>query len=98
MRFWQTARREISLDEKTLVMAILNATPDSFSDGGKFFEIDAALRQAAKYIEEGADILDIGGESTRPKGQRISSEEETRRVVPLIEKIAKSFDVPISIV
>ncbi len=94
---WQTTRREISLDEKTLVMAILNATPDSFSDGGRFFKIDAALRQAEILIEEGADLLDIGGESTRPKSQRVSIEEETRRVVPLIENIVKRFDVPISI-
>ena len=67
--FWQTSRREISL-EKTLVMAILNVTPDSFSDGGKFFSIDDALRQTEKFIEEGADILDIGGESTRPNAAK----------------------------
>ena len=93
---WQTSRREISL-EKTLVMAILNITPDSFSDGGRFFSIDEALKQAEKLIEEGADILDIGGESTRPKSARVSAEEEIRRVVPLIEAIEKLFDVPISI-
>lgn len=94
---WKTSRREINYSDKTLVMAILNATPDSFSDGGKFFSTEDALRQAEKSIEEGADILDVGGESTRPNGTRVSEEEEIRRVVPLIEEISKRFDVPISI-
>ncbi|MGI8788867.1 MAG: dihydropteroate synthase [Pyrinomonadaceae bacterium] len=96
-KFWQTSKRQIDYSEKTLLMAILNCTPDSFSDGGKFFSIDDALRQAEKLIEEGADILDIGGESTRPNAKRISTEEETRRVAPVIEAIAKRFDVPVSI-
>ena len=78
-------------------MAILNVTPDSFSDGGIFFSIDDALQQAEQLIEEGADILDIGGESTRPRSQRVSIDEETLRVVPVIEAIVKRFDVPISI-
>jgi len=93
---WQTSRRKLSLN-KTLVMAILNITPDSFSDGGKFNSIDDALNQAEKLIYDGADILDIGGESTRPNSARISADEEVRRVVPVIEKIVKRFDVPISI-
>jgi dihydropteroate synthase len=97
MKLWQTSRRKINCSEKTLVMAILNVTPDSFSDGGKFFSADEALRQAEKLIAEGADILDIGGESTRPKSERVSEAEEIRRVVPIIEAIAKSFDIPISI-
>jgi len=78
-------------------MAILNITPDSFSDGGKFFSIENSLRQAEKLIEEGADILDIGGESTRPKSARVSAEEEICRVVPIIEVIAERFDIPISV-
>ena len=78
-------------------MAILNVTPDSFSDGGNFFSIDDALQQAEQLIEDGAHILDIGGESTRPSSVRVSDEEETRRVVPLIEAIVKRFDVPISV-
>ena len=78
-------------------MAILNVTPDSFSDGGKFYSIDDALRQAEKLVEEGADILDIGGESTRPNSARVSKEEEIRRVAPVIEAIVKRFDVPVSI-
>jgi dihydropteroate synthase len=78
-------------------MAVLNITPDSFSDGGKFSSIDAALKQAGILIEEGAHILDIGGESTRPMSARVSVEEETRRVVPVIEAVRKRFDIPISI-
>src|SRR5215203_1048036 len=93
---WQTSRREITL-EKTLVMAILNVTPDSFSDGGKYLSIDDALKQAEKLISEGADILDIGGESTRPNSARVSMEEEKQRVVPIIEALTKRFDLPISI-
>jgi dihydropteroate synthase len=96
MKLWLTSRRKLSL-EKTLVMAILNVTPDSFSDGGNYFSSDDALRQAEKMIVEGADILDIGGESTRPKSQKISAEEEIHRVAPVIEAIAKRFDIPISV-
>lgn len=96
MKIWKAKNHEFSL-EKTLVMAVLNVTPDSFSDGGKFFEVDAALRQTEKYISEGADIIDIGGESTRPHSTRISADEEINRVVPIIEAIRKRFDVPISI-
>jgi dihydropteroate synthase len=93
---WQTSRRAISL-ERTLVMAVLNVTPDSFSDGSKFFSVDEALKQAEKLIAEGADILDVGGESTRPNSERVSAEEEIRRVVPVIEALHARFDVAISI-
>ena len=93
---WQTSRRAIAL-EKTLVMAILNVTPDSFSDGGQFFIETKALKQAEKLIEAGADILDIGGESTRPDSARVQADEEIRRVVPVIEAVSKRFDIPISI-
>ncbi|MEK7857111.1 MAG: dihydropteroate synthase [Acidobacteriota bacterium] len=93
---WKTSRREIDLS-RPLVMAILNVTPDSFSDGGKFASLDAALKQAEKLINEGADVLDIGGESTRPGSASVSADEETSRVVPVIEAIAKRFDTPISI-
>ena len=96
-KFWQTSRRQLNYSEKTLVMAILNVTPDSFSDGGKFLAVDDALRQAERLITEGADILDIGGESTRPKSERVSAEEETNRVVPVVEAITKRFDIPVSI-
>ena len=93
---WQTSRRTIPL-EKTLVMAILNITPDSFSDGGKYFSTSEALKQAERLIDEGADILDVGGESTRPNSERVSVDEEIERVVPVIEAVAKRFDMPISI-
>ena len=94
---WQTSKRKLFLD-RTLVMAILNVTPDSFSDGGRFLELDAALRQAELYVTQGAAILDIGGESTRPAGSRvISADEEIDRVIPVIEAIVKRFDIPISI-
>jgi dihydropteroate synthase len=95
-KYWQTSKRKIDYS-KTLVMAILNVTPDSFSDGGKFYSIENALKQAEKLIEEGADILDIGGESTRPNSERVSVEDEINRVCPVIEAISKRFSVPISI-
>ncbi len=96
MKVWQTSHRKFTL-EKTLVMAILNVTPDSFSDGGNFFSIDEALKQVEIFVKEGADILDVGGESTRPNSERIAVEEEIRRVAPVIEEITKRFDIPISI-
>ena len=96
-KLWQTSKRYINYGEKTLVMTILNVTPDSFSDGGKFLSVDEALRQAEKLVAGGADIIDIGGESTRPNAQRVSSDEETGRVVPVIEAIVKRFDIPVSI-
>lgn len=96
MTIWQTSRRKLSL-ARPLVMAILNVTPDSFSDGGEFLAINAALTQAEKLIAEGADILDIGGESTRPGSGQVSADEEVRRVVPVIEAVSKRFDTPISI-
>jgi dihydropteroate synthase len=96
MNYWQTSQRKISLS-KTLVMAILNVTPDSFSDGGKFNSVDSALKQTDIFVAEGADIIDIGGESTRPNADKISVEEEKQRVLPIIEAIKKRFDIPLSI-
>ncbi|HNU09485.1 MAG TPA: dihydropteroate synthase, partial [Pyrinomonadaceae bacterium] len=93
---WRTSRRTIGLD-RTLVMAILNVTPDSFSDGGRFASLDEAVKQTERLISEGADILDVGGESTRPGSARVSADEEVKRVVPVIEAVAKRFDVPVSI-
>ena len=90
--------REFPLGEKSYVMGILNVTPDSFSDGGKFNQIDAALKHAEEMIRDGADVIDIGGESTRPWGYtKISDEEETGRVVPVIEAVKKEFGIPISV-
>jgi dihydropteroate synthase len=94
---WHTLQRHFDYGEKTLVMAILNVTPDSFSDGGKFFAIEEALKQAEKLIAEGADILDIGGESTRPNAKKVTADEEIRRVSPIIEAIKARFDIAISI-
>ena len=89
--------KEIILGERTLVMGILNVTPDSFSDGGKYNNLDSAMEQAEKLISEGADIIDVGGESTRPGHVQITSEEEISRVVPIIEKISKNLNTIISI-
>ena len=81
----------------TYVMGILNVTPDSFSDGGKFNRLDAALRHAEEMVADGADILDIGGESTRPGHTVITDQEEIDRVVPVIEAVKARFDVPVSV-
>ena len=89
--------KEIILGERTLVMGILNVTPDSFSDGGRYNNLDSAMKQAERLISEGADIIDVGGESTRPGHVQITSEEEISRVVPIIEKISKNLDTIISI-
>lgn len=89
--------REFDVKNETYIMGILNVTPDSFSDGGKFNNLDAALRHAEEMVEEGADIVDIGGESTRPGHIVISEEEEIARVVPIIEAVKARFDVPVSI-
>ena len=83
--------------KKTLIMGILNVTPDSFSDGGNFNHIDLAVQRAAEMVEQGADIIDIGGESTRPGYVRISDEEEIERVAPIIKAISQKVKVPISI-
>ena len=83
--------------QKSHIMGILNVTPDSFSDGGKFSSLDAALFHAEEMIKEGADIIDIGGESTRPGHQVITSDEEIARVVPVIEAVKSRFDIPVSI-
>jgi dihydropteroate synthase len=95
-RTWSTSRRKIDLS-RPIVMAILNVTPDSFSDGGRFSASDSALRQAEKLVREGADIIDIGGESTRPSSGRVAADEEISRVAPVIEAVSRRFNVPISI-
>jgi len=79
------------------VMGILNVTPDSFSDGGRFRNVDNALRQAKRMVDEGADIVDVGGESTRPGAASVSLQEEMARVLPVIERIRATLDVPLSI-
>ena len=78
-------------------MGILNVTPDSFSDGGQYFDTSSATRRAYEMVEEGADIIDIGGESTRPGSEPVSLQEEISRTIPVIEVLAKDIKVPISI-
>ncbi|HXQ71515.1 MAG TPA: dihydropteroate synthase [Pyrinomonadaceae bacterium] len=85
------------IGERTLIMGILNVTPDSFSDGGQFLSADQALVRAEEMIAEGADIIDIGGESTRPGGEPVSVEEEIGRVVPVIEALSTRVSTPISV-
>ena len=94
---WQLKRRSLAFGERTLVMGVLNVTPDSFSDGGRFSSTERALARAREMISEGADILDIGGESTRPGADLVSAEEELRRVLPIIEELSKTPIVPISV-
>ncbi len=89
--------KQFDVENKTYVMGILNVTPDSFSDGGKFNRMDKALKHVEEMLAEGMDILDIGGESTRPGYTLLSDEEETERTVPIIEAVKKRFDVPISL-
>ena len=89
--------REFDKKHHTYIMGILNVTPDSFSDGGRFNHIEAAIKHAGEMIAEGADVIDVGGESTRPGYTKISDEEEISRVVPVIEAIKQRFDVPVSI-
>ncbi|HQZ96292.1 MAG TPA: dihydropteroate synthase [Pyrinomonadaceae bacterium] len=96
MKSWHTSRRQIRL-ERPLVMGILNVTPDSFSDGGKYLSADAALRRAEAMINDGADILDVGGESARPGSASVSPQEEISRTIPVIKAIAARFDTPVSI-
>lgn len=88
---------ELPLGERTLIMGILNVTPDSFSDGGHFHRFDRAIAQALRMAEEGADIIDIGGESARPGYMPISLEEELDRVIPIIRTLKKEIDLPLSI-
>ena len=83
--------------KRTYIMGILNVTPDSFSDGGNFNNIDAAIKHAREMIEDGVDIIDIGGESTRPGHKYVEADEEIQRVIPVIKELKKEINVPISI-
>src|SRR5690349_3112174 len=96
-RTWHIRDRTLQVGERTLIMGVLNITPDSFSDGGQFFTLDTALAHAQQMISEGADIIDIGVESTRPGGEPISAGEEIQRVVPVIEALRQRTDIPISV-
>jgi dihydropteroate synthase len=93
---WRHRTGEIRLD-RTRVMGILNITPDSFSDGGRYLDPDQALRHGLEMVEQGADLLDVGGESTRPGSDPVSAEEEWRRVGPVMRDLAAKLDVPLSV-
>lgn len=96
-RHWEAKGRIIVGDEVPKVMGIVNVTPDSFSDGGRWFSTDIAIEHGLKLVDEGADILDVGGESTRPGAAIVPAEEELRRVIPVIESLSSRTNVPISI-
>jgi dihydropteroate synthase len=97
MSTWLIGGRTLSLGERTLLMGILNVTPDSFSDGSQFFSPAKAVARAEQMVADGADIIDVGGESTRPGSAPISADEEIQRVVPVIEALSKTIRVPISV-
>ena len=90
-------QKEFDVWNRTYVMGILNTTPDSFSDGGRYCDREMALRQAEKLVFDGADIIDVGGESTRPGCRPVGEEEELERVLPVIRLIHENFDIPISV-
>lgn len=94
---WRLRTRTLDLAARPLLMGIVNVTPDSFSDGGRFFDTQAAVDQALRLAAEGADILDIGGESTRPYSEPVSADEELRRVVPVIQAVCQQTRLPVSI-
>jgi dihydropteroate synthase len=95
--FWKLKRREVRLGERTALMAVLNVTPDSFSDGGKYSDPDRAFAHALEMEEQGADIIDIGAESTRPGSARISAAEELRRLIPVLKRLKDRLTIPISV-
>ncbi len=94
---WKLKERELALGERTLLMGVLNVTPDSFSDGGLYSDPDRALARAMELEDEGADILDLGAESTRPGSQRIPESEELRRLIPVLKRLRGKLSVPISV-
>ncbi|MGG2067649.1 MULTISPECIES: dihydropteroate synthase [unclassified Bacillus (in: firmicutes)] len=93
----QCGKYVLNLNEKTFIMGILNVTPDSFSDGGNYNEVETAVRHAKEMVIDGAHIIDIGGESTRPGFDKVSEEEELRRILPMVRAVSQAVDVPISI-
>lgn len=94
---WNTGRRTFDLANRGVIMGVINVTPDSFSDGGNFISVDAAVEHGLRLVEEGAEILDIGGESTRPGAAPVSVDEELRRVIPVIEGLAGKTSAALSI-
>jgi dihydropteroate synthase len=96
-RLWKIGDDTVDLSKKGITMGVLNVTPNSFSDGGEFFDAEAATERGIQMANEGADIIDIGGESTRPGAEPVSTKEELRRVIPVIEKLRAKIDIAISI-
>src|SRR5882724_12049077 len=94
---WKIRDKTLQLGERTLLVGVLNVTPDSFSDGGKFLDPDRAFAHAVELEEAGADLIDIGAESTRPGSSRISEAEELRRLVPVLKRLRGKLGVPISV-
>lgn len=95
--YWKLRSREIMLGERTVLMGVLNVTPDSFSDGGKYSDPDRAFARALELEEQGADIVDVGAESTKPGSARISAAEEMRRLVPVLKRLKGRLAIPISV-
>ena len=95
--YWKLKQREIMLGERTILMGVLNVTPDSFSDGGKYSDPDRAFARAVELEEQGADIIDVGAESTRPGSNRITAAEELRRLVPVLKRLKGRLAIPISV-
>jgi dihydropteroate synthase len=94
---WQLRRRQLELPSRPLLMGVINVTPDSFSDGGRFLDAAAAVEHGLRLAEDGADLLDVGGESTRPYAKPVPADEELRRVLPVVERLARETHLPISI-
>ena len=96
-RIWKVGERVFNVSRQGLIMGVLNVTPDSFADGGNFFAAEKAIEHGVRMAAEGADIIDIGGESSRPGAEPVAAGEELRRVIPVIEKLRAKIDVPVSI-
>ena len=94
---YRCGNRSLEIGKKTLIMGILNLTPDSFSDGGRYTDVDSAVDQCARMINEGADCIDLGAEATGPKSVPITSEEELERLIPSLQAIRSRFDIPLSV-
>ena len=95
--FYSCREHKLELGQKTYIMGILNVTPDSFSDGGKYNNIEGAVRKAVEMVQAGADIIDVGGESTRPGYEQVEDGEEINRVVPVVERLVRELSVPVSV-
>src|SRR5579885_846332 len=95
--YWKLKQREIKLGERTVLLGVLNITPDSFTDGGKYNDPDRAYARAVEIEEQGADVIDIGAESTRPGSKRLTASEELQRLVPVLKRLKGRLGIPISV-